>query len=634
MNDAPIVNQSPTRHAIRNRLLASMAATVALGIVMTAIVFAVASMTVRTLAETTARIDAMNATAHALQTALFTQETFAFDYALSGRNEAIEEFDAASASEAIAFADLRALAVNSSDILASATAAHDASIAWREEWAEPFLRADDAARMAGAAGAADESQILFQPAEDALASLLGALDVERGSAAAEVDASIPRLAMVILPVGLVLTILLALLGMWLTRSISGPLGRLNATVEALVAGEAVRFAAERDDELGALADVLERLRVDAGDRYQLARLEAQHAATFNQLAELTSFARDESDLVVAASRAIRRLVATSAGDILLANPSQNRLTVGIAWGETAAEPGALVNVDRIDRCPGIRRSSAFVAPNVADDMAVRCPARHASVGTTVCIPMMALGKMVGVIHLESIAVAAFDPETIRLVTRVAENVGLAMANARLMNTMEGQAMTDPLTGLRNTRFFDPYLEQELESARRDDQPMSVVMIDLDHFKKFNDTYGHPAGDEALRSFARVIGSTIRASDVAARYGGEEFIVALRHAGIDEAQAMAEKLRASIEQMVVELGPGRYARVTASLGVATTGPNVQDHKSLVSLADAALYRAKEGGRNRVEVTSAGPEAAAPARAARRRLGRIAAGRLEVLEPEAG
>jgi diguanylate cyclase (GGDEF)-like protein len=247
--------------------------------------------------------------------------------------------------------------------------------------------------------------------------------------------------------------------------------------------------------------------------------------------------------------------------------------------------------------------------------------------------MMALGKIVGVIHLESAAVAAFDPEAIRLVTRVAENVGLAMANARLMNTMEGQAMTDPLTGLRNTRFFDPYLEQELESARRDQQSMSVVMIDLDHFKGFNDTYGHPAGDEALRAFARVVRATIRASDVAARYGGEEFIVALRHTGIDEAEAVAEKLRASIEQMVVELGPGRYARITASLGVASTGPNVNDPKSLVSLADAALYRAKEGGRNRVEISPVAADVAALDEAGKRRRGR-APGHLEVVEPAAG
>jgi diguanylate cyclase (GGDEF)-like protein len=233
--------------------------------------------------------------------------------------------------------------------------------------------------------------------------------------------------------------------------------------------------------------------------------------------------------------------------------------------------------------------------------------------------------------MESAGAAAFAPEALALVTRVAENVGLAMANARLMRTMEGQAMTDSLTGLHNTRFFDPYLEQELEAAQRDQQPLSVLMIDVDHFKAFNDTHGHPAGDEALRAFARVIGGSIRASDLAARYGGEEFIVALRHVGSEEALVVAEKLRTAVEQMVVELGPGRYARLTASFGTATTSPYVQDQKSLVALADAALYRAKEGGRNRVE---SAPIAAGGAivRAADRRGPRKAAfKRLLAVEP---
>ena len=126
------------------------------------------------------------------------------------------------------------------------------------------------------------------------------------------------------------------------------------------------------------------------------------------------------------------------------------------------------------------------------------------------------------------------------------------------------------------------------------------MLDLDHFKDFNDTYGHPAGDEALRTFARVLGASIRSSDVAARYGGEEFVVALHHAGLDDAQRVAEKIRASVEQMVVEIGPGRYGRITASLGVASTETQVHELRALVAMADAALYRAKESGRNRVEV----------------------------------
>lgn len=160
-------------------------------------------------------------------------------------------------------------------------------------------------------------------------------------------------------------------------------------------------------------------------------------------------------------------------------------------------------------------------------------------------------------------------------------------------------MTDQLTGLRNARFFDPYLEQELAASERDRTSLAVVMIDLDHFKTFNDEHGHPAGDEALRVFSRIVRSLVRESDVVSRYGGEEFILAFRKTTLADAETKAEQIRAAIEQTVIEIGPGRYARMSASFGVAATEGKAIDRKSLVSLADAALYRAKELGRNRVE-----------------------------------
>jgi diguanylate cyclase (GGDEF)-like protein len=597
-------------------MLLSMALTMAVGLVLTAVVFGVSAYTIRTMADRVSTTTAIEEATQTLQRSLIAQEAFAFDYALSGREEILGEYDAASADDADAYLNFQTEARAYPDLIAAVDAAHAAASAWRDNWAGPFLRTAFVTQ-ARPGIAATASKRLFLPAETALDALDAQVAQLRAETVAQVRDAISGLAIVIAPLGITAIVLLALLGMSLTRSISGPLRRLNLTTEALVAGEQVTFRPERDDELGALADVLERLRVDAAGRSDRARIEGEQTETFDRLAELTSFARDEAELVSAASRAIRRLVPATAGDILLANPSQNRLTVGVAWGDDAPDTGTLVSLDRMDRCPGIRRSSAFVAADVAEDMAVRCPAHPSAVGTVACLPMLALGKIVGVIHLASAAAHAFDAESIGLVTRVAETVGLAMANARLMQTMEGQAMSDSLTGLPNTRFFDPYLERELESARRDEQPLSVIMVDIDHFKTFNDTYGHPAGDEALRTFAKVVGGSIRASDVAARYGGEEFIIALRHAGLDEAQVIAEKLRAAVEQTIVELGPGRFARITASFGVASTGAHVHDQKALVSLADAALYRAKEGGRNRVEVAPAMTVDAALGSAAQRR-----------------
>ncbi len=608
------------RNAIRNRLILSMGVSVLLGVSMTAFVFVVASATIRSLAAETATLEGMEDAFHAQETALFTQETFVFDYALSARQVAVEEFDAATEDELQAYVDLKQAGAPYPGLLAANEAVHATAVAWRQDWAAPFMRTVGTPDAPTGEAAVEASEVLFLPAEQALVDLDIALGALREETATQVAATIPRLAMIIVPFGAIVTLILLLIGAWLTRTISGPLVRLNRTAEALVAGEAVSFQAERRDELGALADVLERSRLDVDARYDAARRESEHAGTFNQLAELTSFASDEQELVRAAVHAIRRLVPAERGDILLANPSQNRLTVAVAWGVDPPAEGSLIQIDRIDRCPGLRRSSAFVADDVADVMSVHCPAHPSTVGTLACVPMSALGKMVGVIHLEQSQPGAFDPEMMHLVSRVAETVGLAMANARLMKTMEGQAMTDSLTGLRNARFFDPYLEQELQAAERDNEATSVIMLDLDHFKAFNDAHGHPAGDEALRTFARVLSASIRSSDVAARYGGEEFIVAVRHAGLDDASAVAEKIRLAVEQMVVELGPGRYGRITVSLGVASSDHHVSDMKALVAIADAALYRAKGSGRNRVEIAPAADVVTVLASASRRRRGR--------------
>lgn len=608
------------RQSIRTRLLLSMGFSVVLGASMTGFVFVVASGTIATLADRTAEVEAMEDGLHTLEVALFTQESFVLDYALSGRDEVLDEFEAATQTAVLAYADLRARATAHPQVATALEAVHATSNTWREEWAEPFLRSFD---QDGASDpdAVEAGETLFSPVEQSLVALDEALTSVRRSTAEQVNGAIPELAVVVVPFGIGITILLAIIGAWLTRTISGPLNRLNHTAAALVAGQAVSFQPERDDEVGALAGILERLREDVGSRYDTARRDGEHAAIFNRLAELTSFASDEQELVEAAVHAIRRLTPADHGDILLANPSQNRLMVGVAWGENARAEGSLVEIDRIDRCPGIRRAAPFIADDLADAMVVRCPAHAADRGTVACVPMSALGKMVGVIHIEHAEPRAYTPEAMQLITRVAESVGLAMANARLMKTMEGQAMTDPLTGLRNARFFDPYLQQELESGERDDASTSVIMLDLDHFKEFNDAYGHPAGDEALRSFSRVLGATIRSSDVAARYGGEEFIIALRHAGPDDALQIAEKIRLAVEQMVVEIGPGRYGRITVSQGVASTTGLTRDMRSLVALADAALYRAKEAGRNRVETVPVTDEVTLLGGTARRRRGGV-------------
>ncbi len=160
-----------------------------------------------------------------------------------------------------------------------------------------------------------------------------------------------------------------------------------------------------------------------------------------------------------------------------------------------------------------------------------------------------------------------------------------------------QATIDPLTRVSNRKHFNHELENEFRRARRYGRPLSLLMLDLDHFKKVNDTFGHQAGDYVLRHTAEVVRESLRAQDLFARYGGEEFALVLPETTLDNAVALAEKLRARVEQGRYE-HDGRAIAVTLSIGVATLEPSHAEHEELVASADRQLYAAKKGGRNRV------------------------------------
>ena len=181
-----------------------------------------------------------------------------------------------------------------------------------------------------------------------------------------------------------------------------------------------------------------------------------------------------------------------------------------------------------------------------------------------------------------------------LMRTVADQVSVAVKHARLFHETQQQALTDGLTGCVNRRSFEMQLERDLHLATRMRQPVSLIMLDIDHFKSVNDTHGHDAGDSALRVIADALRQELRGVDTAARYGGEEFAIILPQATLEGALVVAERLRARVEGTEV---PG-VRPITASLGVATFPAHASSRDLLVTTADRALYRAKHTGRNRV------------------------------------
>jgi diguanylate cyclase (GGDEF)-like protein/PAS domain S-box-containing protein len=245
-----------------------------------------------------------------------------------------------------------------------------------------------------------------------------------------------------------------------------------------------------------------------------------------------------------------------------------------------------------EECWGLRRGRPFASSAGG----LSCQHHHA-VGATLCVTMLAQGETVGLLYLEG-GEQAFTRRQEQLAQTVAETVALAMVNLRLRETLRQQSIRDPLTGLFNRRYLEETFERELRRAERKGEGIGVVMLDVDRFKKFNDTHGHEAGDALLKALGALLKESIRAEDVACRYGGEEFTLLLP--GVTQQQAFdrAEEVREAIAQLKVMNQGVVLEGVSASMGVATFPQHGRELAGLVRAADLALYRAKHEGRNRV------------------------------------
>ena len=233
-------------------------------------------------------------------------------------------------------------------------------------------------------------------------------------------------------------------------------------------------------------------------------------------------------------------------------------------------------------------------------------ADESSTHPVAAVPLIYHERTIGVLMVTSDdPTRVWQENEILLMRTVADQVAVAVNHAHLFQQMQQQALTDALTGCFNRRSFEIQLERDLHLATRMRQPVSLIMLDMDHFKRVNDTYGHEAGDGALRFIAQALREELRGVDTAARYGGEEFAVILPQAGLEGAAVVAERLRARIESTEV---PG-VGHITASLGIAAFPLQASSRDLLVTTADRALYHAKRTGRNRVCTPADLPDEAA-------------------------
>jgi len=209
------------------------------------------------------------------------------------------------------------------------------------------------------------------------------------------------------------------------------------------------------------------------------------------------------------------------------------------------------------------------------------------------IPLVVQGELIGVMNLSHSKAGAFDEDDLRLLTLISGQAASAIHKHLLYKEMETMAITDSLTSLYNRRHFQDQLDSEVVRARRYMQEFSVILMDIDDFKHFNDSCGHGVGDAMLKEFASLLKRCARGSDVVARFGGDEFVMLLPCTGRGNATAAADRIRAVIEKCTFP----RRKKLTVSMGVASFPQDAEDGGEIVARADEALYMAKRLGKNR-------------------------------------
>ena len=307
---------------------------------------------------------------------------------------------------------------------------------------------------------------------------------------------------------------------------------------------------------------------------------------------------DAGELLTLSSRYLVQLAPDLSGTIYLVRASRDHAEVAAHWGEHRA-PSA--SAPAPDDCWAMRRNQPYFCENAAVDM----PCRHVQAvldGTrltataTACVPLSAQGELMGWLYLSGEGPGPLHG--VALVIQAAEQLSLAMANIRLKEELLHQSIRDPLTGLFNRRYLEESLAREISRCQRRSLPLAVMMLDLDHFKSFNDLHGHPGGDALLSAFGRLLQASCRPEDIACRYGGEEFVLVLPEADVAAALDRAHSILSGTARMVVSHQGMPLGRVTVSIGLAMLPADGNNSTGLIEAADKALYRAKAAGRNQV------------------------------------
>lgn len=332
--------------------------------------------------------------------------------------------------------------------------------------------------------------------------------------------------------------------------------------------------------------------------------QAQESVLLSEMSDLlqTSLSIEEACAVI--GRTAPELFPGFTGAVYLISPSRDLLESVTNWGTNAAS--TVVPVFGPEDCWAIRRGHPHAFGNTR--ASVKC--KHLAnlvPAESLCVPLIAQGDAIGILFLASTGTGqgqpVFSEHDTRLARSTADDIGLAIANLRLREKLQQQSIRDTLTGLYNRRYVEETLARELRRAERMQRSLGVIMFDIDHFKDFNDTFGHDAGDALLRALGTMLREGIRGEDIPCRYGGEEFVLILPEATLEVTRERARALGDAVRHLDVRHRDRALGAITLSVGVAASPQHGRTMEVLLRAADGALYRAKQNGRARIEIAVA-------------------------------
>ncbi|WP_196209173.1 diguanylate cyclase [Citrobacter sp. Res13-Sevr-PEB04-36] len=396
-------------------------------------------------------------------------------------------------------------------------------------------------------------------------------------------------------VGLTALLFLFVLGFILKRRVLRPVVRLSDVVHRLASQD---YAVETPnfnqiDEIGDMAQAIRIFRENGLVRQRLEKERDADWAIRELLARMTQRLQgceNFADVINVAQLFAPNIAPGVAGRLYILDREPWQMRCVAEW----LSPQGKSDAFHPDECWAVRRGQSH--PPVHGEPDIACYHLPESCQDhTLCVPLIAQGEAIGLLSFQNLSDDTAPSRA--YLELMAEALGLALANQRLRDALLEKALYDPLTGLRNRHHLEDTLRTQMSQAIRNQEPISCLMIDIDHFKDINDRFGHEAGDGVIKGVAAIIQRAVRDSGMAFRYGGEEFLVLLSDMGEEEANRMATDIYNGVHELTLRFGTSDISHIDVSIGVASYPQHAQSD-NLLRAADVALYRAKELGRSRI------------------------------------